>query len=515
LDTWQKRFNIASKNRLNVAKKPHFMIDAGRVGRYAAKTIASSFKAAAAKLLLAVLHSLQFCGRVLQSGWLLLKPVRRPVGRFFMRFIVLPIYKTFVFTQLRITGALASARGFFFLLFTHKYTLHTVLIIISAFTIGLQVQASDASAADPGQGSILYALVGQGQDTVVQEEVDARAPAKNVSYLGLDTIQAVPDIDFDYEPDAVADITVPGSIAEQPGADVIAGTTETPDATTPDVVVQRTKVETYTVQPGDLVGTIARRFGVNVGTIITANHLSKSASIKPGDTLKIPPVSGIMHTVKKGDTIGKLAKLYQADVDKITTANQLEDRALTVGDEIVIPDGVPVQVAVAPPKSGSNVRPQTPKTNIPGKSYDKYEELIDTRSDSRSKPADAEVEKAPVTKLLWPTTQHVITQYYGWRHTGIDLDGDYTDAIYAAADGVVETAGWNSSGYGLQIVIDHENGYKTRYGHSSKMFVKVGDRVKKGQTIAMVGTTGRSTGTHLHFEVYSNGKRQNPLAYIK
>lgn len=490
------------------------MIDGGRVGRYAVQTIPSSLKTTAAKLLLAVLRSLQFFGRVLQSGWALLKPVRRPIGRFFMRFVVLPIYKTFVFTQLRIAGAMASARGFFFLLFTHRYTLHTVLIAISAFTIGLQIRGRAVSAADPGQGSILYALVGQGQDTVVQEDVGVRTPARSVSYLELDTIQAVPDIDFDYEPDAVADITVPGSIAEQPGANVIADA-QTSETTTPDMVVQRTKTETYTVQPGDLVGTIARRFRVDIGTIIIANGLSKNASIKPGDTLKIPPVSGIMHTVKKGDTIGKLAKLYQADADKIAATNQLEGRALTVGNEIVIPDGIPVRVAIVPPKKPSGVRPQIPKTSIPGKSYDKYEELIDTRSDTRAKPADAEVEKAPVTKLLWPTSQHVITQYYGWRHTGVDLDGDYTDAIYAAMDGVVDTAGWNSGGYGLQIVIDHENGFKTRYSHASKMFVHVGDRVKKGQTIAMVGTTGRSTGTHLHFEVYSNGKRRNPLAYIK
>jgi murein DD-endopeptidase MepM/ murein hydrolase activator NlpD len=89
------------------------------------------------------------------------------------------------------------------------------------------------------------------------------------------------------------------------------------------------------------------------------------------------------------------------------------------------------------------------------------------------------------------------------------------DPIYASEDGVVETAGWNSGGYGLQIIINHGGGTKTRYAHSSKLFVKAGDTVKRGQTIAMVGTTGRSTGTHLHYEVYINNKRVNPLAYAK
>ncbi len=454
------------------------------------------------------LRAVQVCGQFLQNTWSWLAPVWRPLAGFLMWCLILPTYKLFVLTKLRIAGTLASTRGVFFLIFTHAYTLHAVLILIAILTLGFQLNPQDATAADPGHGSILYALVGQGQDTVVQEDVPTTARAKHISYLGPETIQAIPDIDFDYEPEALADLTVPGSIAEQPGTAPIAKT-EPPE----DSVVERTKTELYIVQAGDLVGTIAHRFGVDVGTIITANHLSKRAAIKPGDTLKIPPVSGILHTVKKGDTLGKLAKLYQADVDKIATANQLEARTLTIGTEIVIPDGIPI--AVITPRSTTTIRPNVPRTTISHKSYDQYQELIDTHGDGRTKPADAAIDNAPATKLLWPTVQHIITQYYGWRHTGIDLDGDYTDPVYAAADGIVETAGWNNSGYGLQVMIDHGTGYKTRYGHTSKMFVAVGDHVNKGQTIAMVGTTGRSTGTHLHFEVYRNGKRQNPLAYIK
>jgi murein DD-endopeptidase MepM/ murein hydrolase activator NlpD len=118
-------------------------------------------------------------------------------------------------------------------------------------------------------------------------------------------------------------------------------------------------------------------------------------------------------------------------------------------------------------------------------------------------------------RLYLPTNGHSITQYYGWKHTGVDIDGDYTSPLYAAEDGVVEVAGWQTNGYGLMVLIDHQNGFKTRYGHSSKLFVQAGDYVKRGQVIAMMGTTGRSTGTHLHFEVYVNGARVNPLAYIK
>ena len=96
----------------------------------------------------------------------------------------------------------------------------------------------------------------------------------------------------------------------------------------------------------------------------------------------------------------------------------------------------------------------------------------------------------------------------------MDIDGDYTTRSYAAADGVVVFSGWKG-GYGLAIEIDHGNGYLTRYGHHSKNFVKVGDVVIAGQAIAQTGTTGRSTGTHLHFEVVRNGTFLNPLNFIR
>lgn len=463
-----------------------------------------------ARVLLIGLRLLQLLGRILQKIWLFLLPVLQPIFNAILRWIVLPLYKTTLFARLRVASVMTSARGFFFLLFTNKYVLHAVLLGIVLFTVFSQFQGRDATAADPGQGSILYALVSEERDEVIQEEVYLGAPVPRISYLGDDTIEAVPDIDFDYEPDIAADLTVPGSIAQQPG---LPSSPDDPSAQ-PDVIVQRTQTELYTVREGDVVGTIARRFGITIETIISANRLTKQASIKPGDTLKIPATSGVLHVVKKGDTVTKLAQTYRAEADKIIATNNLADRALTPGEEIVIPDGISPVVVVTRPVNTA-VRPNIPTTNIKNKSLDKYQELIDVRGDTRTKPADINVNTAPLTKLLWPTTQHSITQYYGWNHTGVDLDGDYVDAIYASADGVVETAGWNSGGYGLMIFIDHQNGMKTRYAHASKMFVKAGDRVKKGQVIAMVGTTGRSTGTHLHYEVYLNGKRQNPLKYIK
>ena len=115
----------------------------------------------------------------------------------------------------------------------------------------------------------------------------------------------------------------------------------------------------------------------------------------------------------------------------------------------------------------------------------------------------------------WPTAGHNITQYYSWRHTGIDIANKSGTAIYAADAGTVEIVGWNSGGYGNQIIIDHGGGKKTRYAHLSSFGVQAGETVSKGQYIGGMGSTGRSSGSHLHFEVIIDGKRYNPLNYVE
>ncbi len=436
--------------------------------------------------------------------------VLHPAFRLFFHFLILPIYRIAVITRIRLQKVIATARGSLFLIFTNRYVFHAVLLVISVATIGMQWQTRHANASNAGKQSILYALVTEGQDELIEEEVRPELLTKNANYLGADTIQSVPSVDYDYEEEEtpVADLTVPGSIAVQPGA-------EQPNASEEPKVIARAQTETYTVMEGDTVAAIARRFGVNVGTVIWANNLGARAFIKPGNTLKIPAVSGVLHIVKRGDTISKIASLYGVDAERVISANHIDaGRGIAIGEEIVVPGGMPP----APPISRAKpiaLRPNVPRTAIRNKSYDEYQELV--KPDTRLKPSDLPESdiSAPRAKLLWPTRLHLINQYYGWRHTGLDVDGDYTDPIYASADGVVEKSGWNSGGYGLQIIIDHQNGLRTRYAHASKLFVQEGDRVKRGQVIAMVGTTGRSTGTHLHFEVYNNDRRSNPLAFIR
>lgn len=374
-----------------------------------------------------------------------------------------------------------------------------------------------AHAQDVGQKSLLFALASDEHIDILEEDVNPQEIKSNPKYLDSSTIESVPHIDFDYDEDLdpiQPSLSVPGAIAVQPY--------ET-DSSDTKVKPTRTKTETYLVKEGDTVSTIAHEFGVNVGTILWNNNLTERQYIRPGDTLKVPPVSGIIATAKSGDTISKIATRYGADADEIIAFNNLSSDQVKSGSELIIPNGKPPEIEqtrtqilarrdeiLHSDEVSPSAKPVTKPVAPPKTTLADLVSPVATK-----KPQDLDTKELPATRLLWPTSGHVITQYYGWKHTGVDIDGDYSSPLYAAADGIVETAGWNSGGYGLQIIINHPNGMKTRYAHSSKMFVKVGDEVKKGQVIAMMGTTGRSTGTHLHFEVYTNGKRTNPLSYIR
>jgi len=206
-------------------------------------------------------------------------------------------------------------------------------------------------------------------------------------------------------------------------------------------------------------------------------------------TLKILPTTGLIHKIVRGDNLSAIAKKYQSDVDKIIEFNKLASVSdIKIGQELIIPDGV------LPRATATQVARQTRviNTSVTGKA-----EVINTG-----------------TKLLWPTSAKRISQYYSWRHSGLDIAGPVGTPIYAAEDGVVETAGWNRGGYGYYIIINHGNGIRTLYAHASKLYVVSGQKVTRGQTIMAMGSTGRSTGSHLHFEVRANGFR-NPLSYIR
>ena len=436
----------------------------------------------------------------------------KPAGGIIFRYFILPIYGLVVLTKLRIQRLALPARGFVLFLITNKYLFHIAIVLAATASIFANVQNRQVLAQDAGQHSLLYTIMTKGESEVVREDLYLQDVKPNEKILGAGTIEAIPHVDFDYNWQDDSDnnmlATLPGTVVMYP---IDEGGLDGQQNVKPN----RASVESYVVKAGDTLGSIARDFDIDVGTILWANNLTERQYIRPGDALRILPVSGVMVTVAKGDTLSGIAKKYGSDLNEIMRANQLTDEIVPVGKELIIPGGEPPRIeqeriiavsrrAIESASRETLVEPGATQQNAP------VTDAVVT------KPKDlSEVSTSPKTKLLWPTSGHVITQYFSWRHTGLDIDGDFTSPLYAAEDGIVTVAGWNNGGYGLMVFIDHPNGMKTRYAHASKLFVKAGDQVKRGQAIAMMGSTGRSTGSHLHFEVYVGGKRVNPLLYIR
>lgn len=346
-----------------------------------------------------------------------------------------------------------------------------------------------------GRDTLLYDLVGPGSQDFSLEEVSMNftynAPKETYSWKE-GAVVANPSVTSNINNISQQDISAisaGGSAVSKPniapGATISSGNTSG--------ATGRQEVITYTVEVGDTIGGIAEKFGISVNTILWANGLTARSYIRPGDNLKILPTSGLVHRVVRGDTIGKIASKYQAKAEDIISANNLQENGadIVVGEDLVIPGGIkPVTYAVT---SNNTYKPLSQVT-APAPS-------VDTPAGSG---------------YLWPAGVRRITQYYGWRHTGLDIGGPVGTPLYASKAGTVKTSqcGWNG-GYGCYIIVDHGGGVHTLYGHASQLYVSVGEQVSQGQTIAAMGSTGRSTGPHVHFEVRINGARLNPLKYIR
>lgn len=235
-------------------------------------------------------------------------------------------------------------------------------------------------------------------------------------------------------------------------------------------------VSVYEVKSGDTIESVAKIFDVSVNTIMWANNLP-SRKITKGDTLIILPITGIKHTVKKGDSITTLARKYKADEQDIASYNGIAvDATLLPGDTVIVPDG---EIAIAQPSKVS--KGKTPKKST----------ILNTYANS-----------APDGFLTRPVIGARRTQgIHG--HNGVDLAAPVGTPVLASGSGrviVARTGGYNG-GYGSMVIISHNKGIQTVYAHLSQVHVVSGQMVSQGETIGAVGNTGRSTGSHLHFEV--------------
>ena len=255
-----------------------------------------------------------------------------------------------------------------------------------------------------------------------------------------------------------------------------------PSGTIADVsAAEPDRISVYVVRPGDTLSEIAGMFGVSMNTIIWANDLTGANDVHPGDTLIILPISGAQHKVAKGDTLKSVAARYNADANEIAQFNGFDPASpLAVGSTIIIPGG---EVAPAEP-----VRTKSPSSKAARKSSEPY------LGGSGSAQPGYYVDPVPGSLL----TQGI----HGWN--AVDLAAPRGTPIHAAADGTVIVArnngGWNG-GYGNYVVITHGNDTQTLYGHMTNVIVSPGQPVAAGQVIGYLGSTGESTGPHLHFEV--------------
>lgn len=259
---------------------------------------------------------------------------------------------------------------------------------------------------------------------------------------------------------------------------------EGPSGTMANIVKPKNStISTYVVRPGDTLSAIAEMFEVTPSTIMWANDLSSASKIKVGQTLTILPVTGVRYKVKSGDTLASIAKKFGADADEVANFNGIEG-PLAAGTDMIIPDG---EVVIEPtPAPASSSRPKVPVRQV--------------------------VVEAGVSNGFYmaPLSRYVRTQgVHGYN--AVDLAAPVGTPIVASAAGdviIAKPSGWNG-GYGSYVVVQHDNGSQTLYAHASKVIVGESQRVVQGQVIAYVGSTGKSTGSHLHFEI-RNGTR-NPF----
>jgi murein DD-endopeptidase MepM/ murein hydrolase activator NlpD len=273
---------------------------------------------------------------------------------------------------------------------------------------------------------------------------------------------------------------------------VLSASTQNPAVATSISDKGRTEIVQYTVESGDTVSSIAQKFGITSDTIIWQNNLTSKDAIKEGQTLEILPIDGVAHKVSKGDTIYSIGKKYGLDESEVQAVTEFpfntfvndETFELAVGQIVIVPNGVKPDPQI--PSGATRPRQLTPNAGT----------VVASGS------------------FVWPT-QGTISQRFAWYHPAIDIANRAAPNILAADAGKVITSGWSSVGYGNHVIIDHGNGYKTLYAHMQRLFVVEGQTVTRGSAIGQMGSTGRSTGTHLHFEVILNGARLNPLGVLR
>lgn len=341
------------------------------------------------------------------------------------------------------------------------------------------------------RSSLLYTLVAG--EEIIEGPLDpaayAQTEAPGVGGARLAAIDAGQSIDIITFEDPEVDFagTLGGTAALAPLSPIVPEPGS--ESSAPSVRTSHS-VQVYTVEEGDTIASIAADFDISTNTILWANGLSERTVLKVGDHLSILPTTGVLHTVASGDTVSEIASKYDVKISEVLEYNNLgEDAKLALGQKVIVPDGY-IEPATAPKIVPRDTR------------------IADRDADSGPTPEPGEVPSG--SDFAWPTATRHLSQYFKWGHTGIDIDNRSRPPVYAAEAGTVEFTGW-LGGYGNLIIVNHGGGTQTYYAHLDKFYVNKGATVTKGAAIGKMGSTGRSSGPHLHFEVRKGGRPINPL----
>lgn len=316
-------------------------------------------------------------------------------------------------------------------------------------------------------------------------------------------------------------------------------------------------VEEYTVRSGDTVASVAKRFDLTPLGLISANPgIDSLDRLGAGSTLLIPTAeAGLILPLKKGETIKDLASRVGLSVALVAKANALKSPTeVNVGDLILLP-GVQAKTTytkLLELQTAERKAREEEARRLEAERQKKLEEqrleaerqkkleaqrqqeqqaaaarqraVQQAQAQQRQRSSQSEVRRAnfvvAAAGYQYPVSNFVITTYFGSRgayqrvHTGLDMAAPMGTPIYAARAGQVEAAGWSAYGYGLHVILNHGSSVETLYGHMSRVVARPGQTVERGQLIGYVGSTGWSTGPHVHFEVRVNGAARNPLAYL-
>lgn len=266
----------------------------------------------------------------------------------------------------------------------------------------------------------------------------------------------------------------------------------------------RNEIVTYVVQPGDTLFGIAQKFGLTPETIIWSNRLileDDPHSLRPEMEFNIPPVNGVLYKVQQGDTLKGIAEgTFVTEADIIDwPGNQLDpdNPQITVGQFVMIPGGTGKLYQWRPPVIRREQRNVVPVSAGAGACGGGYSGATGTGY------------------FVWPSSTHYLsgTDFTSY-HAGIDIAAGLGQAVSAADSGVVVWAGPNNYGYGNLVIIDHGNGWQTLYAHLSQWNVDCGQSILQGQVLGLAGSTGRSSGPHLHFETQYNGVAISPWSVL-